>query len=321
MPSENPRKGTADRSMPHSFEKHVAGVCGTLLLVAGGCTSDPRGGSTEQNGTGPGGLHASALTVQNGFPGPSDTGVPAGAVLTAYDGPMTITVPGTVIDARIIRGTLHVDAPGVTVTRSMIAGNIDLDEPTSTLVLEDVEVDGAPTWQPAIGFNNITMRRVEVEGARVSVLCGSNCTIEDSWLHGQYLEPGTDWHVNGYLSNGGSNVLLRHNTLVCDAPENSAEGSCTGPAASFGDFEPLRNITYERNLFAAGPGAYCLYAGYNPDKPFGSDPMGIVVTNNIFERGPNGQCASYGPVASFQAGPGNVWAGNRWDDGGEVSPG
>ena len=38
-----------------------------------------------------------------GFPNADNTGVPAGVALTPYTGPMTITTPGTVIDAKQIR--------------------------------------------------------------------------------------------------------------------------------------------------------------------------------------------------------------------------
>jgi hypothetical protein len=89
------------------------------------------------------------------------------------------------------------------------------------------------------------MSRLNVYGSRVSVLCGTYCLIEDTWLHGQYLEPVSDWHADGYVSNGGSNVVVRRNTIACEPPGNSNGGGCTGPGAAFGDFGPLPNITYD----------------------------------------------------------------------------
>ncbi|MFC9786495.1 hypothetical protein [Rhodococcus sp. NPDC127528] len=292
----------------------VAAAMGAVVAVLAGACAGPTPNPPLM-------AQPTAVNGISAFPGPADTGVPADTTLTDYNGPMTITEPGTMIVARLIRGTLKVAAANVTITRSKIIGNLDVDSAGSSVVLEDVEVDGAPSKQPAIGFDNITMRRVDVHGSRVSVLCGSNCDIQDSWLHGQYLAPGADWHVNGYVSNGGSNVIVRHNTLACEPLNNPDGGGCTGPASSFGDFAPLRNIAYELNLFVAGPGSYCLYAGYNPEKPYGDDPAEITVTNNIFQRGANGKCASYGPVTSFKPGSGNVWSGNRWDDGTEVPAG
>lgn len=251
-----------------------------------------------------------------GFPAASNTGVPAGVSLASYTGPMTITQPGTVIDAKLIRGTLVIQASNVTITRSKIIGNIDSDSGGVSVTIVDSEVDGGTSQAPAIGYDYITMVRVNVHGSRVSVLCGSNCQITDSWLHDQYIAPGSDWHVNGYVSNGGSNVVLRHNTLACDVTETSIGGGCTGPAASFGDFAPLSDIVYDNNLFVATPGGYCLSAGHNPTKPYGNNPTGIVITNNIFQHGPSGECGFYGAVTSFLAsGPGNVFTNNTYDDG------
>src|SRR5690606_34767425 len=174
---------------------------------------------------------------------------------------------------------------------------------------------GGRSQIPAVGYSNITMKRTEVKGARVSVLCGSNCLIEDSWLHGQYAPSGSDWHVNGYLSNGGSNVVVRHNTLACDV----GGGACTGPAASFGDFGAISNVTYENNFLKAG-GGYCLYAGYDPGKPYGKNPTNVRVVDNVFERGSSGKCGYYGPATSFKSGGGNVFSGNKFEDGGAVNP-
>lgn len=254
-----------------------------------------------------------------GFPSESNTGVPSGVALSAYTGPMKITASGTVIDAKRITGTLVIAAANVKISRSQVSGNIDSDSGGASVIIEDSEVIGGTSKTPAIGYNNITMRRVEVTGSRVSVLCGSSCDMQDSLLHKQYMATGSDWHVNGYVSNGGSNVLVKHNTIACDVRDNSNGGGCTGPAASFGDFAPLSNIKYDNNLLVASPGGYCLAAGYNPTKPYGSNPTGIVVINNVFQRGSNGKCGAFGPVTSFRSsGVGNVWSNNVWDNGGSV---
>lgn len=261
------------------------------------------------------------------FPNADNTG-PTGT-LTTYTGPTTITVP-TTITGKKITGLLVVKAD-LTIKNSELVGNIDNDY-GKKLVVEDSFLNGGTSQAPVVGYSNITMKRTEVKGSRVSVLCGDNCDIQDSWLHGQYVKAGTDWHANGYISNGGSNVLVKHNTLACDAPNNSSDGGCTGPAASFGDFDQLDNIVYENNLLKAGPGSYCLYAGHEPGKAF-PNPRGVKVTGNVFERGSNNKCASYGPATSFLPGSGvypvghpkagqawsNVWSGNIWSNGGVVA--
>jgi hypothetical protein len=248
------------------------------------------------------------------FPGPGNTGVPKGTVLTPYDGPCEITEPNTVIDARSVDCDLFVKAPGVRITRST-TGRIDVDAPGASLTIEDSLVDGGRWQGPAIGFSDITVRRVDVRGGQTSIQCTPNCLIEDSWLHGQYLQPGQPQHLGGFLSNGWHDVTLRHNTIVCDV-EDDNEGGCSGSAQIYGDFAVLTRFTFERNLFLATPGGYCTSFGYNPGKPFGANPTFIVVTGNVWTRGPNGKCGSYGPTTSFDPrGEGNVWSGNVWEDG------
>jgi len=252
------------------------------------------------------------------WPYEGNTGIPSGTGLTNYSGPMTVTTDGTIIDAKTITGTLVISAENVTIRNSKVNGNIDADAANVSVIIEDSEIDGGNVWTPAVGYGDITMKRTNVHGSRVSVLCGDNCDIQDSYLHGQYLQPGTDWHVNGYVSNGGSNVLVQHNSLACEVNDNANGGGCTGPAASFGDFAPITNVTYNHNLLVATPGAYCLYAGYDTGKPFGSNPTNVAITNNVFQRGPGNDCAAWGPASSFLNANGNVWSNNVWDNGGTV---
>ncbi len=248
------------------------------------------------------------------FPGAHNTGVPEGTALTPYDGPCEITEPNTVIDARIIDCSLVVKAPRVLITRSKTY-RIDVDTPDASLTIEDSLVDGGKWIGPAIGFSHVTVRRSEVRGGQSSIQCTPNCLVEDSWLHGQYLQPGQPQHLGGFLSNGGGDVTLRHNTIVCDV-EDVGDGGCTGDAQIYGDFSELSHFTFERNLFLETPGGFCTSFGYNPGKPFGTKPTFIVVKDNVWQRGKNGQCAHFGPTTSFAAGgEGNVWSGNVWDDG------
>ena len=152
--------------------------------------------------------------------------------------------------------------------------------------------------------------------------CAFQCSATDSWLHGQYLPPGGDWHLDGFISNGGqpdgsdSRNSFVHNTIACDNPADGS-GGCSGNIGLFADFAPLNGFTFDHNLFPASPGgSYCFYGGSASNKPFGGQTSHIVVVNNVFARGRNGRCGTAGPVAAFDATrPGNVWRNNTWDDG------
>ncbi len=248
------------------------------------------------------------------FPGPDNTGIPKGTVLTPYEGPCEISEPNTVIDAKIVECPLIIKAASVRITRSRTM-YVDVDMTGASLTIEDSLVDGGKWIGPAIGFSYVTVRRSEVRGGQSSIQCTPNCLVEDSWLHGQYLQPGQPQHLGGFLSNGWGNVTLRHNTITCDV-EDVGEGGCSGSAQIYADFSVLSRFTFERNFFQATPGGFCTSFGYNPTKPFGANPTFIVVKDNVWQRGKNGKCAAFGPTTSFAAGgEGNVWSGNVWEDG------
>ena len=53
----------------------------------------------------------------------------------------------------------------------------------------------------------------------------------------------------------------------------------------------------------ASPGSgFCAYGGATGGKPYSSDPTNATnqkFTNNVFQRGGNSKCGTYGPVTSF----------------------
>ena len=97
------------------------------------------------------------------------------------------------------------------------------------------------------------------------------------------------WHQNGFLSNGGSNYTFQHNSVYC-------VGGCTSDIAFIPD-DNISNATVEKNLLAATSYAsYCLYPSSASSKP--GTVTGMVVTDNVFQRGANGKCAVYGPCTA-----------------------
>lgn len=259
----------------------------------------------------------SALPPATSFPGAANTGVPDGVALSPYNGPDVVTTPGTVINGRQVDTPLTIETTGVVITNSHVSGNIAVAEGGSVSIT-DSTVDGGRFNGSAVGQYGVTMRRVEVVGARQSVSCNESCDVQDSWLHGQYMEPGSDWHGDGFISNGGHDMVVRHNTLACDSMA-TGNGGCSAAVALFADFNPLSRITIDGNLFTAGPAAYCLYGGFDPAKPYGDESTNIVITNNVFQLGANRKCASFGPVTAIaDSGEGNVFDGNVWEDGRRV---
>jgi hypothetical protein len=251
--------------------------------------------------------------IPGSWPGPGNTGVPAGITLTRYTGPCDIRTANTVIDSKTIDcDGMLVYASGVVIRNSRVLGSVRTNSPTASLRIEDSEVDGGSDQSEAVGLDNVTVLRSNIYGNQHTVHCNDNCHVEDSWLHDQFDGAARGWHQNGFLSNGGSNITLRHNTIHC-------RGGCTADIALIPDGD-ISDVLIESNLLVASPdSAYCLYAGgHSGNKPGWAS--NIVIRDNVVQRGPNNRCATYGPVTYFRAGSGNQWLNNRWDDGTVLPP-
>lgn len=286
----------------------------TLGWTSPALTPDCRPSAVTVFGAGSG-----VLPRTRAFPNASTTGVPSGTTLTPYTGPCTITTAGTVIENKVVDCPLLIKASGVVVRRSLVRATVDSDSetPTASVLIEDTEVDAGTAFRAAVDSHNVTVLRSNLHGGAHSVQCWDNCRVEDSWLHGQYVPPDASWHLNAFLSNGGSRMILRRNTLQCDAALTAADGGCSSNLSIFGDFGSNTDYLIDNNLFVASVAMpYCTFAGSDPVKPYGTQVSGIRFVNNVFQRGTNGRCGLYGPVTSFDSdAPGAQWSNNVWDDG------
>lgn len=247
----------------------------------------------------------------NGWPGPNNTG-PGSTKLSTYSGPCTITATNTVIEAKTVNCALTIKATGVVIRKSRVNGQVHTDDAGKySVTIEDSEVDGGRGQIAAVAYTNVTVVRSNIHGGQTSVNCVRNCTIRDSWLHGQYMPRGEDWHLDAFLMNGGSNATLTRNTLDCQ----NDESGCSAAVGLFGDFSPVSRVVLDGNLFIANSNqSYCAYGGATEAKPYKAD--NIVFRNNVFQRGRSGKCAYGGAITSFDPrASGNVWQNNTWDDG------
>lgn len=262
-------------------------------------------------------------TQPAGWPDAASTG--HNGTLLAYDGPCTLTSAVT-IDSRDVKAkcdALLVQAMGVIITNSRLPRvESTYRDGASSVTITDSTVEAGAWSDGAVWGYNIRLERSEVTGGQHSVHANDNVTVVDSWLHGQHNPAGQAYHTNAFITNGGSNMVVRGNTLHCDSILNSTDGGCTADVSLFGDFDPVTNVTVERNLLKANASSisYCAYGGHQPSKAY-PVATGIVYRDNVFERGSNGRCGVYGPVTSFDpTASGNVWSGNTWDDGTPLNP-
>ncbi|WP_310527834.1 hypothetical protein [Nocardioides sp.] len=227
------------------------------------------------------------------------------------------------MDATGACDALVIQTTGVVIDKSLVPRvESTMGDGDTSVTITDSDVRAGRWSDGALWGYNISATRVDVTGGQHSFHCNDNCTLIDSWLHDQYNPDGQSYHNNAFISNGGTNMLVRHNTLHCTAILNSQDGGCTADVSLFGDFDPISHVQIDNNLLKANASSisYCAYGGYSPSKPF---PIATYIefTNNVFERGTNSRCGVYGPITAFQKGAtGNVWTGNVWDKGGAVNP-
>lgn len=258
------------------------------------------------------------------WPGPDNTGVPAGTGLTPYTGPCTITSARTLsaVDATGACDALVINTTGVIIEKSLVpAVQSIFQDGGSSVTITDSDVRAGDTSTGAVWGYNITARRLDVTGGQHSFQCNDNCEVTDSWLHDQYNPDSESYHNNAFISNGGENMVIRHNTLQCTSILNRNDGGCTADISLFGDFGPIDNVVVDNNFLRANSSSisYCAYGGGTASKPYKA--TNVRFTDNVFERGTNRRCGVYGPVTDFdRRAAGNVWTGNVWDTGGAVNP-
>ena len=264
-------------------------------------------------------------SANGGFPNASNTGVPSGVALSTYTGPCTITKDGTVIDAKTVNCDLDIRATGVVIIRSRVHGEINGGEGTgSSFRVEDSEViNPARQACQCIGSDNFTVLRTEIRGANRGIYCRRHCTVEDSYIHGSALlatQHASAVRVEQYAT-------IRHNTLACDWTDlTDSEIGCSADMTGYPDFAPITHNTITGNFFAANPTGtgFCAYGGATSGKQFSSASTNatyIRFADNVWQRGANGKCGTYGPITGFDASrAGNEWSNNRFDDGGVIRP-
>lgn len=227
------------------------------------------------------------------YPTAACTGVPEGTQLTNHSGGLVVTTPGQVIDARRITGTVDIRAHDVVIRNSEIHSYID-NEHNGTryrFTIEDSTVappSGCSSWgNGAIGLSNYTARRVRIngfpDGFRVA---GGNILVEDSFVTLCSANPSD--HSDGiqaYGAAGGTNIVIRHNTIDQRAVTN---GAATAPIFIPNDGERQGNqdlsVTVTDNLLAGGGYSLRLYGHL----PFSAP---AVTGNKIVDR-----TWAYGPL-------------------------
>jgi hypothetical protein len=225
------------------------------------------------------------VTRPGGRPGPTNTGVPAGTALTVINSDVVVTTPGTVIDAKQIRGALIIKASNVKVTRSLIEGRAGSDSVVISsgggILLQDDEVTVAhpSAGTDAMSVRGATLNRLNIHGGVDGMKLSSNSVVQNSWIHGlNYFssdpaQGGGPTHNDAIQIMSGSNIRITGNYLQATSSNNAAiqvtqdTGSTSGLSIA-GNWADGGGCTF--NFSGHGPGGKKLSMG------------GISVTGNRF---------------------------------------
>ena len=257
-----------------------------------------------------------ALLNPSAFGWPDATNTGTSGALTPMTGGVDITTDATVIENMDIDGDaagygLFVNADNViirncrihTVPTNGAGGCIRKADNALNLLIEDCELFYNAPFSifhaaSSVGDMNYTMRRCHVHDVGEGLRVGDNTTVEDCYIHALWISD-PESHGDCLQSTGGSNILVKHNTIIADVNEESID---FGNAAVIigAEFATSTNITLEDNLWDWG--SHTLYTGPS---------LAFAMSNVITRRNRWGRNFVNGPHSIDSLGEGI--AGYAWE--------
>jgi hypothetical protein len=183
----------------------------------------------------------------------------------------------------------------------------------SGLKVQDTEIDmGGHMDARAVSNVGFTLSRVFMHNGADCTTMTAAATIEDSLCvlgpdaNGDGRPDSTSFckgaeHFDGFQSDGGHDLVIRHNTIRNPCSQTSAILMSSNSA-------PISNVRITDNLLAGG--GYALYCNAGPDIP------NERVTGNRIARTYQPRGGYYGPVAYCDSA--DAFSGNVWDDSGQA---
>jgi hypothetical protein len=296
MPSSNGGSGSGGASPGTGGRRGRGGSAG---MATGGAPQAGSAGMAGTDGGDAGSVPPSACGGEK--PGPTNTGVPKGTVLTK-SGSVTVNNDGQIVENLDIAGTITVLANDVIIRKVHIkTGDYYpiryFDKGNTGLLIEDSEIEGTSgNVTSSVAFAHYTARRLNVHGGADGLKADSDVLIENCWIHD--LSNGSGEHNDGVQSTGGRGVTIRGNNI--SGGSNSCVQTGDENAAT-------QDLTVECNWLDGG--GYTL----NIRGVGATRPSGTKILNNRF-----GRDAGYGPWTIDDPSP--VVMGNVYDDTGAPIP-
>lgn len=234
-----------------------------------------------------------------GWPGPANTGYPAGQVFTNTSG-RTVTTNDAVISGEKITGQLIISAQRVKIQNSWVvnssngAGGTNVIEilPGASATIENTTIFGSDNTHMCVYHTgaSVTLTAVNCYGVNdgffagrpdASTPTGNNFTIENSYFH-DFTQGAANGHIDGFQTEGASGGIIMHNTIKAHMRPGDPTVTGGGVNSSVAIWDGQRNsdnILVDNNLLAGG--GFTAYAeDYSPSED--SAAGGFTVTNIRF---------------------------------------
>jgi hypothetical protein len=220
------------------------------------------------------------------MPDATTTGIQSGVTLSAYTGPATISVSGTLVENKIINDSTGYDGiavasgtDGVTLRNCLIqfgVWGVEASLATNTTI-EHCEIIGPGvnwTSNSAIVAQGI-IRYNHIYNVAIGMQVVGSSTVNNNFIH-DLSRMGEDPHFDGMALFGGQNgVLIEHNTII--VPTLGGTSSILMENINGG----INNITFRDNLCVGEP-SYTITV----DNGFGVDAiMNVLIEQNYLQRG------------------------------------
>lgn len=186
--------------------------------------------------------------------GATNTGVPAGTVLTPYAGNMEVTVNGTVVENLRVTGSITINADNVTVRNCEVIadGAYHLIRVMDTILnakVVDCKIIGSGQAMNGI-LGRGTFWRNDISGVSNGIAVIGPSDIRDCYMHSFFYDV-VDPHYDGIECNGGTLQTYIHNTIIVDQGQTSCV-MLDNVAAGLSNIEVAYNY-----LVGAGYVMYC----------------------------------------------------------------
>ena len=256
------------------------------------------------------------MAIASGFPDATNTGVPSGTALKAYNGDLIVTTNGAVISGLDIKGAVYINADNVTLVNCRVTdGNfavVNIKGRGATV--QNCEINGTGTGDNSTGINGAgTFIRNNIYNVENGINVTGSVTIKDNYIHD--LKAASDPHYDGIQIDGGSsNSIISHNTVINAHDQTSA-------VMMDNYFGGLSNTTVDNNYLVGG--GYTVYL----DTRFNGGTVNeasIKISNNKIDSGHYGDFAFFGShpsvLGNIEVNPGDVLTGGSLGGGTTTPP-